>query len=139
MPIADFLQPDLKGLTTGEILKKELGLTAFNTIWIRKIIDLPMHVYFVYFNSRYPTSYLAMSQVKNLETITVNRMMQSGLAHKQKPYKYTPPIPLEDFNAKIPSNSMMFRIDITGEYFANKKLYEEINIEYFKTNKILLG
>lgn len=140
MPIIDrfFPDSDLLGLTTGEILKKELGLENFKTIWIRKIIDLPMHVYIVYFNSRYPTSYLSMSKIKNLDTVTIQKIKQSGLSYKQIEYKYTPPMEIESFNGKIPSNSMLIRIDVTGEWFANKKLYSE-NVEYFKRNNIMLG
>jgi hypothetical protein len=140
MPIGDeILQPGMKGLTTGQILKRELGLANFKTVWIRKIIDLALNVYIVYFNSRYPTSYLSISKIKNLDTVTIKRLKQSGLSYKHIDYKYTPPIPLEDFNAKIQSNSMLMRIDVVGEWFADKDLYEGINLEYFSDKKIMLG
>jgi len=123
-------------MTEGQILKKELGLSNFKIVWIRKIIDIPLNIYIIYFNSRYPTSYLSTSKIKNLDTVTVNKLQQYGVSYKQIPYKYTPPILLDDFNAKIPSNSMLVTIDIVGEFFANKDLYENVNKDYFKENLI---
>lgn len=125
--------------TTGEILKLELGLKDFKSVWIRKIIDLALNVYIVYFNSHYPSSYLSMQKIKNLDTFTIERLKKSGISFNRKSYRYTPPIPLEDFNGTINSNSMLIRIDITGEFFANKKLYvESFNKEYFKENRIII-
>lgn len=126
-------------MTTGQILKSELGLEIFDTVWIRKIIDIPLSIYLVYFNSRQPTTYLSINKIKNLDTFTLKKLKQSGVEHKFNNYKYTPAILLDDFNAKVMTDSMLIRIDIAGEMFANTNLYDNVNKEYFDKNKILLG
>jgi len=137
--ILDKLPFNQEKMTTGEILKIELGLQNFDSIWIRKIIDLAINVYIVYFNSRYPSSYLSMSKIKNLDTFTIKRLKKAGMGFDHKEYKYTPPIPLSDFNGTINSNSMIIRVDITGEWFADKKLYNEnFNKKYFDNNRIIV-
>ena len=122
--------------TWGQILKKDLGLERLQYSYIVKIIDIPINVYIIFFDSRFPTSRIPISKIKNLDTFIFGRLKVAGLGYKIKSFKITPPIVLDDFMGKISSNSVILRLDICGERFSNTNLYESVNYENFENEKI---
>ena len=108
----------------GKKLKEDLGLGNFRSVVIRKIINVPLHIFLVYFNSRFPNTYIPIARIKTLETMTVKRLMRQGGDYQEVDFRMTPPMDILHLTGKLPSNSIIIKIDITGEYFANKKLYK---------------
>ena len=41
-------------MTTGQVLKKDLGLSKFKYVLIQKVIELPINVYIITVDSRFP-------------------------------------------------------------------------------------
>ena len=87
--------------TWGQILKKDLGLERLQYSYIVKIIDIPINIYIIFFDSRFPTSRIPISKIKNLDTFIFGRLKVAGLGYKIKSFKITPPIVLDDFMGKI--------------------------------------
>lgn len=117
--------PLLSNLSYGEQLKRDLGLERFRSVVIRKIINLPLNIFLVYYNSRFPYSFLPIAKIRSLESVTVNRLVNNAGVYSEKPFTYTVPMKIENLGRKLPSNSIIIKIDITGEFFANKKLYKK--------------
>ena len=109
----------------GKQLKKDLGLENFRSVVIRKIINVPVHIFLVFFNSRFPNTFIPLSKIKELETFTVNRLFREGYTYTTEPFRMTPPMRLDNIATRLPSNSIIIKVDITGEYYANKKLYRK--------------
>ena len=120
----------------GQILKKNLGLENLSFVYIVKIINIPINVYIVFFDSRFPTTRIPINKIKNLDSFIIERIKVAGLGYKFNSFRFTPPIDLNDFMAKISSNSIMLRLDICGERFNNTNLYESVDYKKFEDKKI---
>lgn len=116
--------------TTGEKLIEELNLSNFRYPWIMKIIGLSVDIFVIVVDSRYPTLYLSLKKVKNLHSTILRKAKDKGTYIDLKKFKYTPPILLDEFDGNISGTSIIIRVDIAGEMFMNKKIYES----YIKIN-----
>jgi len=116
MPLPIIQQP-------GRILKKDLGLEKLRSVLIRKVLNIPLPFFIVYFCSRFPNTYLPISKIKELETFTLKKLVRHGSNYGEIDFRMSPPMKIENISARLPQTSIIIKIDITGEYFANKKLY----------------
>lgn len=119
-------------MSTGEQLKKDLGLSKFKYVMIQKIIDFPISFYVVTVDSRFPSVYLTYSKIKKAEFTSLQKIKVKNNEYNLRDFKLTPSFPIEEFNGIISSNAMVLTKDLAGEYFRNKSLYEYKNKKYKK-------
>ena len=115
-----------KNVHSGKQLKKILGLEDYDYVWIRKIINLPISVYIVVYNSRFPNLYLPLNKVRNLKAFHIfrtNKIVNQELDD----FIMSMPYELERYNKRISSKSIILSYDIAGEYYANKEVSEFLN------------
>ena len=108
----------------GKQLKSDLGLDNFRSVVIRKIINLPINIFLVFFNSKFPSTYIPLAKIRNLYTFTIDRLRREGYTYTTEPFRMSAPMQLANLSTRLPSNSIIIKVDITGEYYANKKLYK---------------
>jgi hypothetical protein len=117
-------------MTTGEVLKKDLGLSKFKYVLIQKIIELPTNIYIITVDSRFPTVYIPFARIKKLRSTVLSRLKVTQLmgtkSIKKRPLRSSLPIPLTRFDRAINSNDVIFLRDIAGEYRMDKRFYENI-------------
>ena len=112
----------------GKQVKKALGLTKFPYVFVQKIINFPINVYIFTLDSRYPNVYMSVLAVKKSQSAIVKNAFRKGLSVDLKDYKLTPPLLLDHASLDIQSNSMIIRRDIAGDYFRNKRMFENKDI-----------
>ena len=117
-------------MTTGQILKQDLGLSKFKYLLIQKIIELPMNVYIITVDSRFPGVYIPFSRIKKLKSVTLKRIKiiqkLNQKAIVSRPIRISMSMPLSNFDRAINSNDVILLRDLAGEYYMNKKFYESI-------------
>jgi len=126
-----------KSSTTGENLKNYLKLNKFKFIWIQKVINSSVPIYIIYVDSRRPSVYLSITKIKKIRSFVIKRVKGSikNNAFKLLKPKLSIPLPLEDFNSYIPSNSFILLVDFAGEYFINMFFYEKTQKSFNLINK----
>jgi hypothetical protein len=122
--------------TTGESLKEDLGLSNFLYPWIIKSMGLSIDIFVVIVDSRFPTIYLPMTKVKKMKSLIISRISRKSNEFQFDDIKFTPPIQLDDFDGTINNKSIFMRIDIAGEQFMNKRVYEHYLRSVHKKIKI---
>lgn len=121
--------------TNGAKLKRDLGLNKFKYIWIRKALNTSIPIFEVTMDSRFPELYLSLAKVKKLKSLQIRKNVVKADEVEFKQYKYTPPIPLDEFSGSIPNNSIFIRHDIAGEHYDNPKMFDELNECLYVVNK----
>ena len=111
-------------MTTGEKLKRDLGLGNFKYVMIQKVINFPIPFFIITVDSRRPSTFLGYQKVKQLKSSYLKKFKFNNKIFDFSNYKLTPPFEIEQFTGVIPSHGMIFVRDIAGEYFMNKGLYE---------------
>lgn len=119
--------------TIGQKLQKNLGLSKFKYAMIYKIIGISIDVYTIVFDSHFPDIYLGYNKVKKVKSFSLNKI--KGLDTFKK-FKIFPPVPLADFNTKIPGNAIIILNDLGGEWLRNKRMFENINFIFDKKIEI---
>ncbi len=137
--IKDIIQQDIDAKLhkkrSGELLKRDLGLNQIDHVYIQKILGIALSIYVVSYNSRYPNLNIPRSKLKSIRTMTIDKVRSIPSEFLFTPYKLSPPIELDVFIARIPSNSIIITQDICGDRFQNKSLFEstiKINDEEIK-------
>ena len=106
-----------KNTPSGTRLKDVLGLTGFKYVWVRKILNMPMPIYVVIYNSRYPDIFIPLSKIKKLKAFSIERLRRKGGEEYMKDFVYTQPVKIEQYNKKISARSIFIKYDFAGEYF----------------------
>jgi hypothetical protein len=123
-PIHDFGLDDL-GLTHGQTLQKDLGLSKLgNNVYIQKVIGIALPIYIVTFNSRYSTTLIGSTRVKNIKSTWLGKVKIKGVHLYLKHIKLTPPLQLNSSMTYMVSGSLIIMRDIAGELFRNPKVVE---------------
>ena len=114
---------------SGIVLKHDLGLDNIKHVYIQKIIGTAINIYVVSYNSRFPSLYIPRSKLKQIKTMTLNKVRSLPNKFLFINFKLTPPVELDDFIARIPSNSIIITQDICGDRFQNKAILESKEIK----------
>jgi len=115
-------------ITRGEILKRDLGLSGFDYVYIQKILGISPSIYTITYDTRYPNRFIPRSRLMNLESSKFTRLKT---VHKDEfefsELKLSPPFDLDQVSPHISSSSVFLLRDVAGEYFRTDKLTQEIN------------
>ena len=118
-------------MTTGDGLKRDLGLSKFQFVTIQKVVGLGIPTFVITVDSRHPTVYISYSKILKIKSAVLKqilsskpRTLTSGPQFKAKKIKMTPPMDLESFDRIIPTRSLIFIRDMAGEFVMNRKMYE---------------
>lgn len=117
-------------MKSGEKLKQDLGLGKFKYILIHKILSLPINVYVITINSRFPGIYIPFKRAKYLKSAYLKKLKKHlGLMqtanYTAKDMVTTPPIPLTSFDRPINNNDVVMVRDMAGEFYRNPKMFAE--------------
>lgn len=123
-------------MTSGKKLKQDLGLSKFKYAIIQKMIELPLDVLIITIDSRFPNVYIPTTRIHKLKFASLQRLKIVGKNIRSKVLRSTIPQKLEDYARNISSNTIILLRDLAGEYYLNKKMYEQ-NISKIKIYKIL--
>ena len=111
--------------TTGEILIDKLGLKKFKVMWLTKVLNLPINMYIIFVNARYHKNYFTYRNLTNLKTFVIGKFFPFGNDAKLIKPRFLPIRLLnKDFNERIGSNSVVIKVDVTGEMFIPQMVYE---------------
>lgn len=114
------------GRTVGQQLKHDLGLDNFTYVMIQKIVNLPLHVYIVTYDSRRPTLYVSPYRIKTANTVQLKQVKQNLLSYSMKNFKLTPPLLIDRAAPLVGTGTIILCKDLSGEYIANKKLSKKM-------------
>lgn len=112
-------------MNTGEKVIKGLGLLKFQYIYIQKMIDVPINIFIITVDSRFPGVIIPYNRLKSLKSASLSKMKVFSDVIIQKKPKLTPPVDLKIFGGDIPTNSVILFRDLAGEHYMNKNLYKE--------------
>jgi len=121
---------DNVGRTTGDQVKRALGLENFPYVMIQKIIDVGMHIYVIHVDSRRPSIYLSPFRIKSSDVSQVRRIKHNGLSILMKKPKMTIPMPIERVSMHISGGTIIILNDLGGQSMLNhniKKKMKESN------------
>jgi hypothetical protein len=128
LPISTSMITDMFiGRTTGERLRRDLGLDNFPYVMIQKILDVPVHIYLITVDSRRPTIYLSPFRVRSADSSQIKKVKQNGMAFQMRNFKTTPPMPIERSNPLISTDTIIVFRDLSGEYLIDTKRYNKMN------------
>jgi hypothetical protein len=105
-------------MTTGEVLKKQLGLSKFKSVRLHRCIDCAIPTYFIYVNSRSTLPITNARVTKNPGVANIyngNKLPQESI--------YTPLMDIEKFNAVLRGRIFVL-VDLAGMNLINDKVYE---------------
>jgi hypothetical protein len=140
--ITDIVKQDvlnkLNKQPSGKVLKHDLGLDNISHVYIQKIIGLSLNIYVVSYNSRYPTLFIPRSKLKTIGTMTIQKVRSVPNLFMFSNFKLSIPIELDEFIARIPSNSIIITQDICGDRFQNKSILESTKKGYYLYNEMSL-
>lgn len=123
-------------LPYGLQLKRDLGIDQFKNVWIYKLLAIPFNVYVVVLDSRFPNRYIPIFKVRKTESLILKRLVNFRDIYKMKAYKISQPMQVEDYNQRIPTNSLIIMHDLAGEYVNDLKMFEKT----FKDGtKVMIG
>lgn len=118
-------------MTTGEALKKELGLSKFTFVTIQKILGLAIPTFIITVDSRHPSTYIPYSRLIKLKFATLKKVIsskpKSTLSDPRiitAKFTMTPPMELENYDRIIPTRSLILFRDLAGFWYRNAKMYE---------------
>lgn len=114
-------------MTTGEKLKRDLGLLRFKYVYIQKIINTSIRILKITVFSRYPNVTIPISKVENQVSTQLYRVAQEGGKYKKQKYKYSYPVLIDYFNELIPSNTLIVISDYTSDFFGNNRMFEKLS------------
>jgi len=129
MPIKDIITDPF--LTTGERLRRDLGLEKFNHAYIQKVINFPKDIYIITVDSRYPSVFISYSRIRKIKSAFIGELLKRGKDFSIQEFKLTPPVRLQDYIGGITRSSVLFFRDLAGEHYMNKNLYEDIKDKVF--------
>jgi hypothetical protein len=115
------------GRTTGERLKRDLGLANFPYVMIQKVLDVPIPIYIITIDSRRPTIYLSPFKVRSADSSKIKKVKQSGFSFQMKTFKATSPMPIERSNPLVSTDTIIIFRDLAGEYLIDIKKYNKMN------------
>jgi hypothetical protein len=116
---------------TGSQLKTALGLDNFKYVYVQKILSVPMLIFVVTMDSRFPHIFIPLNRIKKSNVVTVEKVAAANcFGIKMQDYSFTPPILIEDTNPIINSGTLIIRRDIGAEYLLNKKMFENIENKF---------
>lgn len=111
--------------TSGELLQSDLGLEAFGkNVWIQKVLQVPMEIYIVTYNSRFPSVNIGTPRIRGIQSTLLKKLKRSGIHFSSKELKTTPPIRLYGMSFLPSSNALIFQRDIAGEYMREPKVFQ---------------
>lgn len=105
--------------TSGEQLKKELGLSNYREVRISRVVSLPYKAYFVWYDSfsNLPVTQQRVLRVKRTATMVHGLQIAKGkIMHPQ----LTPPLMIEYFNGHY-KDAYIFLIDVAGDWLRRRK------------------
>lgn len=109
--------------TAGQKLQKDLGLDNFRYVTIQKILAIPMSVYVLTFDSRYPNKYIPYARVKKAKFTWVSKIARKGMGYDNKEVKLTPPLQLKSSFIRPTGGSLFVFRDLAGYYLQNQKIF----------------
>ena len=125
-------------MTTGEILKSELGLDKYTEIKIIKFVKFPLNMYMIFYYSRnlnYP-----------LTRVIIDRCLRTKYTtlfcgwNISKPPVYFPPQDLVEFDRTVSNNMLFIVTDLSGVFLTkqNESVEKDIDVKFYKLidNKI---
>lgn len=118
-------------MTTGERLKKDLGLGKFRFVYIQKILNTSVKIYKITVHSRYPQIPIPISKTLSQVSTNLYRVNKEGEKYKKQEFRHAYPVNIEYFNGVIPSGSLIVVSDITGDTYSNTRMYEKVGKNNF--------
>ena len=129
MGIRDIIDKNIQDRLTkttsqsGKYLKISLGLSEFQFVVIRKILNISMPIYLVFYDSRRPNVFLSQYKIKHLRSLILQKTKRSGFEFIMKDFKLSPPLSIEDCRIPMITGMMIIKMDIAGEYFRNDSIH----------------
>ena len=120
--LTEAIMPDIIE-TAGEILQKDLGLENFRYVTLQKVLAVPLSIYILTFDSRYPNKYIPYSRVKKARFSWVSKIKRKGIRYQNDEVKLTPPLQLKSSSLRPTSGSIFVFRDLAGYYLQNEKLF----------------
>jgi hypothetical protein len=115
---------------TGTQLKHSLNLEKLFYVYIQKVMGIPMNVFVLTFDSRFPNVYLPLARVKKSNATTIQKVSSANSTFANMTnYSFTPPVIIEYTEPLVNTGTLIIKRDIGAEYLLNKKLYENINLK----------
>lgn len=111
--------------SVGKQLQYDLGLSKFkNNVWIQKVLNIPISIFIITFNSRYPNVDWGTSRVRKIKSTQIKKIKQLGLNTIEDRLRMTPPLKLSSTHIRPRTGSLLILRDIAGEYLRNPKAFE---------------
>ena len=104
-------------MTTGEQLKKTLNLEKFKYVYIKSLFGKSQKTYIIYYDSYMKNSKILNSEIKRSDSLQILKVSKDKVSR----YKFTYPVLIEKFNARLSNQDVYFVVDIAGDYLAEKK------------------
>lgn len=111
-------------MTTGDKLILELGLENFKNVYIEKSIGFSPSIFIVTVDSRHDGRPITTSMVRKVDTSVIYKVL-SGFKTEIEQLKFTPLIPLSDYDGTLHTRSVILFRDLSGEYMQKDLLYSE--------------
>lgn len=108
-----------KRQTSGERLKKELGLAKYKEVRISRVVSLPYKAFFVWYDSHttVPVTQQRILRVKRVATMVHGLQVAKGnVVHPQ----LTPPMLIQYFDG-VYRDAYIFLIDVAGDWLMRRK------------------
>jgi len=118
----DNSQPVFKSV--GKQLQHDLGLSKFKNVWIQKVLNVPMSIFIITFNSRYSNVDFGSARVRKVKSTQLKKVRQLGVHTIEDKLRMTPPLRLSSVSIRPRNGSLLILRDIAGEYLRNKKIFE---------------
>lgn len=109
--------------TAGQKLQKDLGLGNFRYVTIQKVLSIPMSVYVLTFDSRYPNKYIPYARVKKARFTWISKIARKGMGYDNNEVKLTPPLQIKSSSIRPTTGSLFVFRDLAGYYLQNKKIF----------------
>lgn len=118
-------------MTSGEKLIIELGLEKFNNIYIEKSISFTPAIFIITVDSRHDGRPITTSMVRKVDTSVIYKVL-SGFKTEIEKLKFTPLIPLRDYDGTLHTRSIILFRDLAGEFMQKDSLYESQGIKVLR-------
>lgn len=114
-------------MTSGEQLIIELGLSKFKNITIEKAIAYTPSIFIITVDSRHDGRPITTSMVRKIDT-SVMYKVNGGSGIDLEKIKFTPVIPLEDYDGTVHTRGLILFRDLAGEFYAKGSMYESLKV-----------
>lgn len=101
-------------MTTGQQIKRLFGISKFKYAYIQQILNLPIVVYLITINSRYPSHPFPYSKMRLSRFNQTKIGKSSNGIVRVKWTKKTQPILLDEWDKSFSSNTLFILQDIAG-------------------------